>query len=273
MNFDFANKYGKWALVSGASVGMGREISYGLAKRGLNLILFARRLELLVEISENIKTRFSVDVQVLSCDLSIESEIETLFFNIKDKEIGLFVAAAGFGTSGAFIDSDIENELNMIDLNCRSVVKMTYHFANEFSKKNKGGIVLFSSLVAFQGTPYSANYSATKAFIQNFAEGLCVELSEFGVDVLSVAPGPVQTGFSQRANMVMGNALNPREVAEEIILALGKKSLVRPGFLSKALEFALKSLIFRRARVYMMKMVMGGMTKHQRNGNKIEKNG
>ncbi len=272
MNLEFANKYGKWALVTGASDGMGREISYGLAKRGLNVILCARRFELLVEISEDIRTRFPVEVQALSCDLSIEADIESLFLNTKDKEIGLYVAAAGFGTSGAFIDSDIENELNMIDLNCRSVVKMTHHFANELSKKKKGGIVLFSSLVAFQGTPYSANYSATKAFIQNLAEGLSVELSGSGVDVLSVAPGPVASGFSQRANMVMGSALDPKEIAEEIIAAIGKKSLVRPGFLSKALEFALKSLMFRSFRVQMMKVVMGGMTKHQRAGLNIEKN-
>lgn len=271
VNPKFISKYGEWALVTGASDGIGREIAFGLAKRGLNLILCSRRTEVLSNISNEITKRFLVQVQIASHDLSIDSEIESLFTEIQDKEIGLFVAAAGFGTSGLFKDSDIHNELNMIDLNCRSVVKMSHRFAGEFFEKQKGGIILFSSLVAFQGTPFSANYSATKAFIQNFAEGLAVELAGSGVDVLSVAPGPVQSGFSGRANMVMGNALDPKDVADEIIKALGRKSLVRPGFLSKALEYALKLLIFRKARVYMMKIVMGGMTRHQRSEVKFEK--
>lgn len=261
---EFAERYGKWALVTGASDGMGREIALGLADRGVNLILCARRIELLNQISEDIKNRFPIQVKVFSHDLSHDSEIDKLFQETAFEEIGLFVAAAGFGTSGTFIQSDIENELNMIDLNCRSVVKMTHHFANRLAKNKRGGIILFSSLVAFQGTPFSANYSATKAFIQNFAEALNVELSMFGIDVLAVAPGPVQSGFSQRANMVMDKALDPKEIAEEIISSLGSTSLVRPGFLSKFLEFALKSLIFRKARVQMMKIVMGGMTKHYR---------
>lgn len=260
----FISKYGEWALITGASDGIGRELAFVLAKRGLNLILCARRKEILNDIAKDIQIIFKVKVEVISVDLSDDVALSEMIYKTGNKNIGLLVTAAGFGTSGYFSDLDIENELNMVDLNCRSVVSLTHFFANKFKKENKGGIILFSSLVAFQGTPFSATYSATKSFIQNFGEGIGSELSKFNVDVLVVAPGPVATGFGNRANMLMGRALQPKEIGEEIISSLGKRRTVRPGFLSKFLEFALRSLLFRNARVFMMKIIMGGMTKHQR---------
>jgi short-subunit dehydrogenase len=119
-----------------------------------------------------------------------------------------------------------------------------------------------SSLVAFQGVPKAATYAATKAFVQTFAEGLRAELETHGVDVLASAPGPVRSGFEARADMKMSVALSPPVVARATIEALGRKGTVRPGFLSKGLEASLAPLP-RRARVRMMGMVMGGMTKHQ----------
>jgi short-subunit dehydrogenase len=125
-------------------------------------------------------------------------------------------------------------------------------------------VVLLSSLVAFQGTPYSANYSASKAYIQTLAEGMGHELKADGVDVLSVAPGPINSGFAARANMNLGQAMTPEVVARVSLAALGRQRTVRPGWLSKLLGWTL-STAPRFMRVQIMGAIMANMTKHQRN--------
>jgi short-subunit dehydrogenase len=202
----------------------------------------------------------------MECKTNINDDKPLIYINSIEKiktesdqlDVGLFVAAAGFGTSGNFVNSNILDELNMVDVNCRSVVEQTYYFSNLMASKKRGGIVLFSSLVAFQGTPYSATYSATKSFIQNFAEGLHVELKPLGVSVLAAAPGPVNSGFAQRAKMQMGFSSKPESIAKGILGALGKKVTVRPDFLSKFLGWSLL-LLNRWLRVLAMKQIMGGM--------------
>ena len=150
----------------------------------------------------------------------------------------------------------------MLHVNGRAAVKMTHHFAKKFAAQKRGGIILFGSLVGFQGTPYAAHYAATKAYMQVLGEGLKHELKPWGVDVLCVAPGPVATGFGKRANMKMKGA-NPASIAAEIINALGRKTTVKPGLISKFLLFSL-GILPRWGRIKVMARVMGSMTKHQR---------
>ena len=109
-------------------------------------------------------------------------------------DVGLVAAVAGFGTSGRFVDNPLDRELDMVDVNCRAVVELSHHFARRFVAQRRGGLILMSSLVAFQGVPRAATYAATKAFIQTFAEGLRLELAPSGVDVVASAPGPVRSG-------------------------------------------------------------------------------
>jgi short-subunit dehydrogenase len=130
-------------------------------------------------------------------------------------------------------------------------------------QQKRGGIIFFSSLVAFQGVAYSANYAATKAYIQSFAEALAIELKPFGIDVLAVAPGPVESGFGQRANMKMGMALKPSDLGVPILIALGKQTNVIPGLLSKILIYSLRT-VPRRIKIKIMLHVMKGFTHHQR---------
>lgn len=175
--------------------------------------------------------------------------------------MGLLVASAGFGTSGPFLEGALEQELGMIDVNCRALAELSHVFGNRFVARKRGGLVLMSSLVAFQGVPRAANYAATKAYVQSFAEGLQLELAPHGVDVLASAPGPVHSGFTARASMTMGFAQTPREVAGSTLAALGKTGTVRPGLLAKLLELSLQFLP-RWGRVRMMGLVMSGMTRH-----------
>ena len=119
-----------------------------------------------------------------------------------------------------------------------------------------------ASLVGFQGTPFAAHYAATKAYVQSLAEALSVELKPEGIDVLAAAPGPVSSGFASRANLQMGATLKPEGIAVPILNALGNKQTVLPGFLTKFLVYALRTAP-RWGKVRIMKLVMGGMTKHQ----------
>ncbi len=254
-----ARRYGPWAIVTGASDGIGRSFATLIARSGLNVVLVARRESVLQELADRLRQHQEVAVMVIAADLSSSEECARIERETRDLDLGLLVATAGFGVSGLFVDNDINVELNMIDVNCRALTQMTHAFARRFVARGSGGIILMSSLVAFQGVPRAANYAATKAFVQNLAEGLHDELGPLGVDVLASAPGPVKSGFGQRAGMRIRAGQTPDDVATASLKALGRRTTVRPGFLAKVLEASL-NLLPRRGRVKMMARVMAGLT-------------
>ncbi len=256
-------KYGPWALVTGASSGIGRELALRLAEAGLNVVLTARRVPVLDELAGQIRAEFGVQTRVQGADLARQEGTGLVLEAVKDLDVGLFVAAAGFGTSGLFAESDRQQELEMLRVNCESLFVLSHHFSRVFSKAQRGGMILLSSIVGFQGVPYAAHYAATKAYVQSLAEGLAVELKPLGVDVLAAAPAPVDSGFAERAKMQMGMSMKPADVGVPILKALGRKSSVWPGWLSKFLIGSL-STAPRWGKVRIMKAVMGGMTKHRR---------
>ena len=265
------DKYGPWALVTGASDGIGREFARNLANAGLNLVLVARRKNVLEGLAGSLSEHHGIQTKVIDADLAGNADVQRVIEETQELDIGLLVASAGFGTSGNFIDSPLARELEMLDINCRALMKLTHEFGRRFAKRRGGGIVLMSSIVAFQGVPRAANYAATKAYVQTLAEGLSIELAPYGVDVVASAPGPVHSGFAKRANMQMGMALKPESVARETLSALGLRSTVRPGWLSKILEWAMT--MPRWARIRIMTIVMNGMTKHQRELTASEQSG
>lgn len=252
-------RYGPWAVVTGASDGIGRALAMELAASGVHVVLAARRKEVLDALGAELTARYGVETRSAVVDLAEKSGVAMLIEVTRDLDIGLLVAAAGFGTSGEFLSADIENELGMIDVNCRAVAALAHAFGQRFVGRGRGGLVLLSSLVAFQGVPRAANYAATKAYVQSLAEGLRIELAPHGVDVLASAPGPVNSGFAARASMTMSFAQSPAEVARGTLAALGRWGTVRPGFLARFLELSL-SFLPRWGRVRMMGVVMKGMT-------------
>lgn len=254
--------YGPWAVVTGASDGIGRELARQLAAAGVNLLVVARRSEPLEQLAEEARRVNGVEVRVLSADLSRHEGTAQVVQLAAGLPVGLLVAAAGFGTSGSFVDGDLDEELQLIDVNCRAVAALAHHFGGRFALQGRGGLILLSSLVAFQGVPRSANYAASKAYVQSLAEALRVELGPQGVDVVASAPGPVASGFAKRARMRLGMTTTPEAVARGTLRALGRQGTVRPGWLSKLLEWALVPLP-RWGRVRMMGLVMSGMTSHQ----------
>lgn len=252
--------YGPIALVTGASDGIGRAFARELARQGYELILVARRQPLLDQLASELAGDHGVKVQVIAADLGDAAQVTGVLEATAHQDIGLLVAAAGFGTSGLFVDQPVEPELDMVDVNCRAVVQLVRGLAPRLVARGRGGIVLFGSLVGFQGVPRAAAYAATKAFIQTFAEGLRPELRPLGVDVISAAPGPVTSGFAARANMVIRGAPGPDAMPAEVLAALGRKTTVRPGFQSKLLE-ALFTGLPRSARTMIMTQVMKSMAR------------
>jgi len=257
---ELRERYGPWAVVTGASDGIGRSTATLLAEAGVHVVLVARRSEVLDALASDLRASHGVDTQVVAADLTTPSGVDAVLDRTRGLDVGLFVAAAGFGTTGPFIDSNLDDELAMVDVNCRAVVGLTHGFARRLADRGAGGIVLFGSLVGFQGVPQTANYAATKAFVQSFAEGLRLELKPVGVEVLATAPGPTRSGFAAHASMTMSSAADVDVVARSTLRSLGRRSsTVRPGALAKLLGFSL-IMLPRWARVRLMGTIMSGMT-------------
>jgi short-subunit dehydrogenase len=255
---DLRARYGPCALVTGASDGIGRAIATELAAAGLDLVLVARREDRLRALADEIAAAHGRETRVLPVDLGDGAALDAALATLDDIEIGLLVAAAGFGMTGPLHGSDIAGELSMIDVNCKAPLALAHWAAGRMIPRGRGGIMLFSSIVAFQGVSGSANYAATKAWNQVFAEGLAPELAPHGVDVLAVAPGPVNTGFGARSGMDTSSGATPQEVARAAVAALGRGGTVRPTALNKVLQGMLATLP-RRMRTRTLSKVMAGM--------------
>ncbi len=254
------SRYGRWALVTGASEGIGRELAYALAAEGFDLVLCARRRHELEAVASTVTSRHGVQARIVALDLSLPDAPARLLESAEGLDIGVLVAAAGFGSSGPFVDNPLDSELRMLDVNCRAVLMLTHAIARRFIERKRGAIVLMSSLLAWQGQPFAANYGATKAYIQSLAEGLRVELAPHGVHVLAAAPGPVASGFGRNAEMTMSFAMAPGPVARGIVKAMGRRGTTVPGGLSKLLTYSLFTAP-RPLRIMIMTRIMRGMAR------------
>ena len=253
-------RYGTHALITGASEGIGRAFAWQLAKEGMNLILVARREQMLAELASEIIQKYQVECHVLKIDLAIELEVDRLIDMTQAFDIGVVVCNAGFGLAGNFLDNDVNTEMQMIQVNCMALTKMTHHFGRQLKKRGRGAVFLLSSIVATQGIARSANYAATKAYVLSLGEALQVEWRDSGVDLLIVAPGPVDTGFSKRSKMKFGQTTTPELVAKESIQSIGQKSIVHPGGLAKLMKLGI-AMTPRFIRVKIISLMMRGMTK------------
>ncbi len=254
------DRFGPAALVTGASDGIGRAFAEALAAEGFDLVLAARRADRLEALARALSARHGIAADVVAADLGTDAGVAALVAATDRREIGLLVAAAGYGTSGPLVDAGLATELDMLSVNCRAVLALAHHFGGRFARRGRGGVVLMSSLLAFQGVPRAANYAATKAYVQTLAEGLRAELRPAGVEVLAVAPGPIHSGFAARAGMTMGLAQTPEVVAAGALAALGRRGVVRPGWLAKTLEASL-ALAPRWGRVRILGRIMAGMSR------------
>lgn len=256
-------KYGDWAIITGASSGIGLELATQLATAGFNLVINSRQADKLEAVKKQLNAVNAVAIKIIDADVAEAGGIDKIIQGTQGLKVGLLIVCAGYGTSGLFVNNSLHTEINMLRVNCEAVLSLTHYYSQQFKQQQRGGIILMSSIVAFQGTPYSANYAATKAYVQSLAEALAVELKPFGVDILAAAPGPVESGFGKRANMNMSMSLTPSQIGVPILTALGRKTTVLPGRLTKLLVYSLRT-VPRWGKIRIMEKVMGGMTQHQR---------
>ncbi len=193
----------KTALITGASSGIGLELARIFAKNKPNLVLVARSGDKLKALSDELTKASGVKVKVIPADLSILKNCELLVNELKNENITIdyLINNAGFGTSGFFTDTDLQKEIEMINLNITALTYLTKIYGREMKQRGSGKILNVSSTAAFQPGPLMAVYYATKAYVQSFSEALANELKGTGVTVTALCPGPTASGFQSAANI------------------------------------------------------------------------
>lgn len=194
---------GSWALVTGASSGLGAEFARQLAHLGTNLILTARSGPKLERFASDLARVNGVSTHAIAADLAAEGGTQALLAAVDALGVPVLhvINNAGFGSTGAFVNADPEHEQRMVRLNCEAVVGVARHFLPKLVARGAGGLLHVASTAAYQPTPYMATYGASKAFVLSFTLSLAEELRGSGVRVLTLCPGPVPTGFQQAAGM------------------------------------------------------------------------
>ena len=261
---DFAARYGPWAIVAGASEGLGAAYAEELASRGLNLILVARRSELLQSIAYQLSEKHHVQVKTVALDLSISDASEQIFREANELEIGLLVYNAAFSAIGPFLQRPVEDHLKEIQTNAFTPLKLIYLFAQSMITRGRGGIVLMSSLSALQGSAYISTYAATKAFNIVLAEGLWEEWREKGVDMLVCVSGAIKTpnyvaSEPEQTGGLGDLTLSPEQVVREALEALGKGPYVIPGRMNRISSFVMRHLVPRKTAVKFMGRILRSM--------------
>jgi len=246
-NMSFKEKYGSYALITGASSGIGKEFAKQLGKKGLNLVLIARRKDKLEEIATEIKEDSKVKVLAISIDLLSENIIQEIEKVTNDIEIGLLVNNAGVMYLGNYTDFSLEDYSKMIDLNVKIPTILTHHFVKKMITRKKGGIVNLAGMVGFMGTPYTSIYAGTKAYELVASEGLAYELKPKGIDMLILNPGLTETEMTANNDFsgLPMKLMKPADVVRPAINALGKKTLITPGFMNKMMKGMSKRIMSR----------------------------
>lgn len=225
------------ALITGASNGLGADFAKELSKEGYDLVLVARSKEKLEKLAKELKTNVEIEVM----DVSVKDNVYKLYNKYKGK-IDLLINNAGFGAFGKFTETDLDNELNMIDLNIVTYHILTKLFLQEFVKKDRGQILNVASSAAFEPGPLMSTYYATKSYVYNLSMGIYEELrhDKSNVKIHILCPGPVDTGFNARAHVKFGvKSLQSKDVVKYTLKCMKKnKLIIIPCFTIKLGVFA-----------------------------------
>jgi len=220
---------GKWALITGASSGLGVEFADLLAAQKVNLVLAARRQEPMEKLASDLRRKYGVDVMVETIDLASPGAARRLKSNLDAKAIAIdiLVNNAGYGLHGDFLETPIEQTADMIQLNIAALTKLTYLFGRDMAKRRSGYILLVASLLAFQAVPSYAAYAATKAYVLALGEALHDELRPHGVVVTSLCPGHTATGFDAAAGATASPLLRLLTMKPRPVAASGMRALLQ----------------------------------------------
>lgn len=234
---DFAARYGPVALVTGASSGIGQSFAEQLASKGLDLVLVARRAQRLQELATRLQREFAVRVTVCPVDLARSDAAQMILDASASLEIGLVISNAGFGFKGAFENGDPQVMADVLAVNCHTPMQLARGFVPRLRARGRGGLLFTSSVEGLIGCPYSAVYSASKAFINSLGESLWAELQPHGVDVLTLCPGATDTEAPRLQGIdpaTLQNVMAPDEVARLTLAQLAAGPTYLPSAHYKA---------------------------------------
>jgi short-subunit dehydrogenase len=254
-------RYGEWALVTGASAGIGLEFARALAREGVSCVLTARREDRLTALAAELREKYKIETRVVAADLAAPDGADRLAAAVADLPIAILVNNAGFGYAGRFDKLETERLRAMVRVNCEVPVVLTSRILPGMIKRGRGAVIIVGSVAGRQPLPLHAVYSATKGFDLLFGEGLWGELRGTGIDALVIEPGPTATEFQAVAGEAVG--ADHGEPAENVVRvalgALGRKPSVISGWFNWARANAIR-LVPRSTAAIIAKKVVQGQT-------------
>ena len=250
-------------MVAGASEGLGAAFAESLAARGLDLILIARRANILEAFAASLRSSYEVTVKCIALDLTDPELSDTLIALTTSHDIGLGIYNAAYAPVGSFLDRDLHDLERILDVNARGPLLFSRILGSALVARGRGGVVLMSSLAGHQGTPRLATYAATKAFNTVLAEGLWHELSERGVDVLVSCAGAIRTpGYADIVGKEAPGTLDASVVAERTLNRLGRGPRVVPGLLNQFASMLMSRWMPRRTAIRIMAKNTGDLAEN-----------
>jgi len=257
----FKEKYGPYALVAGGSDGLGFAFAEAIARRGLNLVLIARRQDLLQAAAARLTDTYGIDVISITADMADYENVKKMIDGLA-VSVGLLVYNAAYAPIGLFENTSEDQLALAAAVNAKAPLLLTKRLSAPMIRQNRGGIVLMSSLAGVQGSPKLAAYAATKSFNAVLAEGLWKELKPHGVDVLACCAGAVLTPGYQNAEKTKPapGTLTADKVAVQTLKALGRGPIVVPGVINKIGRFILTRVLSRKAAIAIMSKNTGGLS-------------
>jgi short-subunit dehydrogenase len=229
---ELRERYGEWAVVTGASAGIGAAFARAFAREGMSVMLIARREDRLRELAAELSREHGVQARTLAADLSTYEGTEAAAAAVTALDVGVLVNNAGAGYAGAFYKQDLARLRSMVELNCTAPVVLTHRALEGMLARGRGAVIVVASVAGRQPVPLHSVYSATKAFDLIFGEALWVELRERGIDVLALQPGPVATEFEEVAGEARPDTNvdeTPEDCVRHALAGLGKRPSVVSG--------------------------------------------
>ena len=251
-------QFGPWALVTGASSGIGKEFSRQLAANGLNVVLVARRLELLKELGQDLEKEFGVQCRAVQVDLSDENFTGKIKEATQDLDIGLVVSNAGTGNPGSFIKKNRDDLLIDVRLSVTAHLELCHHFAPVLVKRGHGGILLVGAMGASHGVPYMANSGAAKAYVSALGQALHFELKDQGVHVTVLTPGFIDTPVIPKlledpGALPMKPMSAERCVTEGLEALRANRAVYIPGLLNRIMNRLVPPSVAQKMEAKMLK--------------------
>ena len=245
----YKERYPGWALVTGATAGIGSAIAERLAAGGMDVLLVARSASRLEERALELRDRYRVEVEVLSADLSTRTGVDGLIEAVGDREVGVLVPSAAIEERGYLIDGDIDAHQRLLDMDCYGPMRLAHHFGHGMAQRGNGAILFVASLSGWSAQPYMAHYGAAKAYVLSLGEAMHQEMKDRGVHVSVLSPGPTDTAMAQDINAElakMGMAvMSPHDVARAGLSALGRRPNAVPGVRNKMMIMMMTRLMPR----------------------------